>query len=175
MSYYVVDIEADGQIPGPYSMVCIGAVRLSRGLTDTFYGQTAPLPGAKWDPEALAISGFTHEEHLKFPDPAVTMKAFGEWVKATSKGHPIFISDNPAFDFAFANWYFWTFCGGNPFGFSARRIGDLYAGLMKDSRAKWKHLRKTPHDHNPVNDAKGNAEALIHMVDVMGLKLQVDP
>jgi hypothetical protein len=30
---------------------------------------------------------------------------------------------------------------------------------MGNMRAKWKHLRQTPHDHNPVNDAKGNAEA----------------
>ena len=37
--------------------------------------------------------------------------------------------------------------------------------------AEWKKLfRKTAHDHNPVNDAKGNAEALLSMKE-MGLKI----
>jgi hypothetical protein len=31
-------------------------------------------------------------------------------------------------------------------------------------------LRKTPHTHHPVDDAKGNAEALIEMKK-MGLKI----
>src|SRR5690348_1494989 len=52
---------------------------------------------------------------------------------------------------------------GNPFGFSGRRIGDLYCGMKMDTRLnqEWKKkYRKTSHDHNPVNDAIGNAEAL---------------
>ena len=28
---------------------------------------------------------------------------------------------------------------------------------------KWKWMRKTTHTHNPVDDAKGNAEALLEM------------
>lgn len=176
MSYYIIDVEADGQIPGRNSMVCFGAVKLSRNLDETFYGQTHPLHGIgiTWDPAALAISGFTHEQHEKFENPMMTMGKFNDWVKKTTKGHPIFISDNPAFDFAYINYYFHTCVGKNPFGFSARRIGDLYAGLMKDTRARWKHLRKTVHDHNPVNDAMGNAEVLIHMADNMGLRIQID-
>jgi hypothetical protein len=35
--------------------------------------------------------------------------------------------------------------------------------MKMDTFAKWKHLRKTAHDHNPVNDALGNAEALLEM------------
>jgi hypothetical protein len=61
--------------------------------------------------------------------------------------------------------------GSNPFGFSARRIGDLYCGLVKDSRAKWKHLRKTTHNHHPVQDSIGNAEVLLAIRD-MGLKIK---
>jgi hypothetical protein len=60
--------------------------------------------------------------------------------------------------------------GHNPFGWSSRRIGDLYCGLVKDSRAQWKYLRKTKHTHHPVDDAKGNAEALLAM-QKMGLKI----
>jgi hypothetical protein len=67
-----------------------------------------------------------------------------------------------AFDWQFINYYFHRFLGRNPFGFSGRRIGDLYAGMVKDASkaTEWKKYRITAHTHNPVDDAKGNAEAL---------------
>ena len=57
--------------------------------------------------------------------------------------------------------------GENPFGHSGRRIADFYAGLVGDFRntQRWKRLRRTKHDHHPVRDALGNAEALIRMLD----------
>jgi hypothetical protein len=56
---------------------------------------------------------------------------------------------------------FWRTLGRNPFGYSARRIGDFYSGLIGDfmDSSSWKHLRITKHDHNPVHDAMGNLEA----------------
>jgi hypothetical protein len=55
--------------------------------------------------------------------------------------------------------------------FSRRRIGDLYSGLTKDyfAGSKRKKFRKTSHTHNPVDDASGNAEALLVIRD-LGLK-----
>jgi hypothetical protein len=168
---YVVDVESDGPIPGKYSMVSFGAVLVAPPLDRTFYGQTRPIADA-WLPEALAISGATREQHLGYDEPGEVMERFERWVQETSKGKPVFFSDNVAFDWQFINWYFHTWLGRNPFGWSGRRIGDLYCGMVKDGFATWKHLRKTPHDHHPVNDAKANAEALLAMID-MGLKLPV--
>ena len=172
MSYFSVDIEADGPIPGVYSMVSFGAVIVEPGLSRTFYGELKPI-SEKWVPEALSVSGLSREECMNFSGPAIVMSNFAEWIEKNSKGRPIFIADNPGFDFAFVNYYFHAFLGRNPFGFSSRRIGDLYCGMTKDSFAKWKHLRKTAHDHNPVQDAKGNAEALLAMKE-MGLKIRFD-
>lgn len=169
MSYIVVDVESDGAIPHAYSMVCFGAVVVEPSLSKTFYGKTKPISD-KWNPEALAISGFTREQHLTFDDPKEVFQKFDDWIKQNSIGRPIFITDNPAYDFAWINWYFHYYLGKNPFGFSARRIGDLYCGIVKDSSAKWKHLRTTIHTHHPVDDAKGNAEALLRMQE-MGLKI----
>jgi len=172
MSFYVVDVESDGPLPGPNSMVCFGAVKVDAELNTTFYGKVKPISD-KWIPDALAISGFSREQHLKFDDPAIVMPNFADWVnKTNTKGRPIFITDNPAFDFAYMNYYFHTYVGSNPFGFSARRIGDLFCGMQRDVRAGWKHLRKTVHDHHPVNDAKGNAEA-IWALKRMGLKIDL--
>jgi hypothetical protein len=38
----------------------------------------------------------------------------------------------------------------------------------------FKHLRKTEHTHNPVDDARGNAEALLLLKDKLGLKIDFD-
>lgn len=168
MSLIVVDVEADGEIPNKYSMVCFGAIVVEPTLTKTFYGKTKPI-SENYKPEALAISGFSRKEHETFDEPKKVMEDFEKWLSENSKGKPIFISDNLAFDWQWINYYFHMYLGKNPFGFSGRRIGDLYSGMKMDCFVKWKHLRKTNHDHNPVNDAKGNAEVLLQMKN-MGLK-----
>jgi hypothetical protein len=86
----------------------------------------------------------------------------------------VMISDNPAFDFMWLACFFDTFAEPNPFGHSARRIGDFYAGLTNDWRGanrKWKRLRVTPHTHNPVMDALGNVEAFAKIVAGHDVKL----
>ena len=170
-NFIVVDVESDGPIPHLYSMVCFGAVIVEPGLSKTFYGKTKPVSD-QYVQEALAISGFTREQHKTFDDPLVVMQNFKKWISENTKGRPIFISDNPAYDWSFINYYFHFYLGENPFGYSARRIGDLYCGAVKDGFARWKHLRKTNHDHHPVNDAKGNAEALME-IQRMGVKLGI--
>src|SRR3990167_7507887 len=86
--------------------------------------------------------------------------AFADWL-SQFEGRPIFVSDNPAYDWQGINYGFLKHTGLNPFGHSARRISDFYAGLCGDFKQTqgWKNLRVTKHDHNPVHDAMGNAEA----------------
>lgn len=98
------------------------------------------------------------------PDGRTEMvfRDFEKWLwSMLSGGQPVFVSDNPAYDWQWINDAFHRQLGGNPFGHSARRISDFYAGLRGDFREtqRWKRLRVTKHDHNPVNDARGNAEA----------------
>lgn len=89
---------------------------------------------------------------------------FGEWL-SQFKGRPMFVSDNPAYDWQGINYGFLKYLGKNPFGHSARRISDYYAGLVGDfyKTQDWKSFRVTPHDHNPVNDALGNVEAFARL------------
>lgn len=172
MSWVVVDVEADGPCPGLYSMISFGAVVVRPGLDQTFKGLVAPVSDL-WMPEVLAISGASREDHLAYPDPEQTMHAFSAWLAWIAPGRkPTFVSDNPAFDWQFINYYFHRFTGENPFGFSGRRIGDLYSAWKGDARkvAEWKALRRTLHTHDPLDDAMGNAEALLAMRE-QGLKL----
>jgi hypothetical protein len=55
MAYVMVDVEADGPIPGDYSMVCFGAVLVKEGVDQTFYGRLRPISD-KWIPDALAVT-----------------------------------------------------------------------------------------------------------------------
>ena len=172
MSFYMVDVETDGPIPGDFSMVSFGAVLVEPSLERTFYGQLSPV-SEQWVPEALAVSGHTRQETLAFDDPAVVMNRFAQWIESTTTGRAMFISDNNGFDWQFINWYFHHFLSDNPFGHSSTNLGSLYKGMVKDVYQNFKHLRLTKHTHHPVDDAKGNAEALLRMKsDGLGISLK---
>jgi DNA polymerase III epsilon subunit-like protein len=176
MSYIMVDVETDGEIPGEhdFSMISLGAVVVRPGLADTFYGLLVPISD-RWSDEALKVSGHTREQTLAFDHPRLVMERFDAWITKVNVGkRPMFISDNNGFDFMFVSWYFWHFRGKNPFGHSSTNLGSLYKGLVKDTFKNFKHLRKTAHTHNPVDDAMGNAEALLHMKAVLGLGISLE-
>lgn len=169
MSWIMVDVEADGPVPGLYSMICFGAVVVDEKLDKTFYGQLRPISD-KWIPEALAVSGFTREQTIEFEAVHITMLNFDNWLKENSKGRPMFVSDNNGFDWQFINFYFWKYCGKNPFGHSSMNLGSFYKGVVKDGFKNFKYLRKTKHTHNPVDDAMGNAEAFLEIIKKYDIK-----
>ncbi|MBA7661834.1 hypothetical protein ES703_69854 [subsurface metagenome] len=133
-----VDCEATGPAIGEGELSEFGAVAYPS--METFHG--------KMSGHSQSINKEVFEE-------------FDKWLKKVCDKQPIFVSDNPAFDFQWINYHFHHLLGYNPFGWSARRIGDYYAGLMGNFREtqRWKRLRITKHTHNPVDDAMGNAEA----------------
>lgn len=175
MSLFVIDVEADNKSPASGSMVCFGAV-LVADTSKTFYGKTWPIVNT-FNPEALKVSGFSREDHRGFDSPEGVMLDFERWIKEVNiKDNPVFISDNPAFDWQWINFYFDKWDIVNPFGFSARRIGDLYCGMKKDAslNQEWKRkYRKTKHTHNPVDDAMGNAEAIIAFREQLNLRIKL--
>ncbi|MBD2769832.1 3'-5' exoribonuclease [Hymenobacter sp. BT664] len=171
MAYIMVDIESDGPIPGDYSMISFGAVLVNEALDQTFYGKLKPI-SEKFIPEALAVSGHSREEVLTFDEPARVMAQFKEWIERVCTDRPLFISDNNGFDWMFICWYFHHFLGRNPFGHSSQNLGSLYKGIAKDTFQTFKHLRQTAHTHHPVDDARGNAQALLRMKKEYGLKIK---
>jgi len=176
MSWIIVDVESNGPCPGLFSMISFGAVLLDEALETTFYGQVLPLHD-EFKAGIYLNMGMRPTDHYRKPhrDAERVMSEFADWLREVCKSRPIFVSDNPAFDAPWINYYF-HLCGmENPFGHSARRIGDLYCGWVNDIRknSNWKRkLRRTPHTHHPVDDAMGNAEALLRMRD-KGLNIPV--
>lgn len=164
-THIVVDCEASGPCPGFGSMINFGAFVVEPSLERGYRSPVIESYSETFDPRAYAAIGLSREEHLATAEASLeqTMNGFAAWLAETSKDRPVFWSDNPAFDWQWINHGFASAGIANPFGYSARRIGDLYAGLKRSARNTqgWKSLRKTSHDHDPLNDAKGNAEALI--------------
>lgn len=170
MAYIMVDVESDGPIPGDYSMISFGAILVNDQLDTHFYGRLRPISD-KFIPEALSVSGHTREETLGFDDPRTVMEDFGAWLQGLGVKNLVFISDNNGFDWMFVCWYFHHFTGQNPFGHSSQNLGSLYKGVVGDVFKNFKHLRKTTHTHHPVDDARGNAEALLTIKSQYNLKI----
>jgi hypothetical protein len=166
----MVDVEADGPCPGLYSMFSFGAVVVEPGLNQTYRGFCHPISD-EYDPNALLVTKTTREHTMTLPLASTTMNNFLAWVERVNepKTKPRFISDNNGFDWQFINYYFHRFCKKNPFGHSSTNLGSLYKGLVRDATKNFKHLRVTKHTHDPVDDAKGNAEALLHMMSKLRL------
>jgi len=171
-TYFIIDVEADGPYPPQFSMVSLGAVKLTRSLDTLFFGSCAPISDT-YCQKSLNVCQLPRELTLKYEHPYVTMNAFRMWLEDHTDGIPVFVTDNLAFDWQFMNYYLYTYTGSNPFGYSGVRINDLWSGLNRKMGIKWKHLRRTKHTHNPVDDAKGNAEALMHMIDKYSLNIDI--
>ncbi len=151
--YIMVDCEARGTSPVNGVLTEFGAVEtLSR---DTFHGrlyEAAPDPANP----AVPIPGAEIAADLE------VATAFTAWIaQVCGKARPVMVSDNPAYDFMWIAGMFDRAGLPNPFGHSARRVSDFWAGLQHnwERTQGWKKFRQTPHDHNPVNDAMGNVEA----------------
>lgn len=171
MPYVMVNIEADSPISGDFSMVCFGAIIVDPELLRIFYGRLTPVSDA-FIPEALAVSGFARDECLAFDAPKDVMQVFHDRLTEHYRGRILFISNSNRFDWQFINCYLYHFLGTNPFAFSSANLGSLYKGMEKDTFANFKHLRNTKHTHHPVDDARGNAEALLAM-KAMGFKIKL--
>lgn len=161
MPLIFVDCEAFGPAPGVGQLTEFGAVEYNTHAT--FHGvivKSRPSAANPAVPEV--VEGYS-------PNIArAVMRDFADWlVKVAGKGRHVFVSDNPAYDYQWINYEFAQAGIANPFGHSARRISDFYAGLTGDfyNTQAWKRLRVTKHTHHPVDDAMGNVEAFRALMD----------
>lgn len=126
--YVAVDVEADGPIPGPYSMISLGMAVTGRPDL-TFYTELRPI-SEDFVPEALAVSGLDRDRLLReAPTAEQAMSAAARWVNDLRRiGRPVFLAGPAVFDGMFVHWYFMRFLGKSPFNASG-------AGL--DLRSYW--------------------------------------
>ncbi|WP_149184686.1 3'-5' exoribonuclease domain-containing protein [Streptomyces sp. TRM49041] len=181
--YISVDIEADGPIPGPYSMLSLGAAVAGRQDADgytpadpeaaTFYRELRPI-GDDFVPEALAVSGLDRARLAdEGAEPAVAMREFGAWVRDVSQGaQPVMCGYPASYDWMFLYWYLMRFTGESPFGHSGcLDMKTLYATKSRlPLRAVAKRtmpaglLSRRRHTHHALDDAIEQAELFSNLM-----------
>jgi hypothetical protein len=163
--YISTDIETDGPIPGPNSMLSFAsaAFQADKTMLSTFSANLMLLPGAAGDPKTMAWWGQNQaaweasRTHLQ--EPAKAMTDYLDWIKS-QPGRPVFVAYPAGFDFLFVYWYLIKFAGESPFSFSALDIKSYAAAMLKvpyrdavkrNMPRNW--FDNVPHTHIALDDA----------------------
>ena len=87
MPWFMIDIEADGPIPGDYSMIELGAVLIDpEGKLDvTFHGKLRPISDQCMK-EALNVTSTSRADTFGYDHPKHVMEQFFDWIIENS--HP---------------------------------------------------------------------------------------
>ncbi len=171
-----VDVETDGPIPGPHSMLSLGAAAfdVEGGMIATFSTNLAPLPDGAGHPSTMewwATQPEAWDACRRDPAPPEdAMRRFDVWVRALP-GRPVFVGYPAAFDFSFVHWYLLRFTGATPFSHSALDIKTYAMCLLgvpfreavkRRMPDAWRSER--PHTHVAIDDAIAQGELFVRML-----------
>jgi hypothetical protein len=185
--YISADIEADGPIPGDYSMLSFGLAVAGRfdgrRLTpsdlgaDTFYREIKPI-SERFSPAAVEVTGLDRSYLIhNGSEPVEAMTAAKDWViRIARDSRPVMVGFPLVFDWLFLYWYFEHFAGGSPFSYSsgldmktmyaAKARVPIFAAGRDDLPASLRADR--PHTHNALDDALEQAEIFVRLFDWPG-------
>jgi hypothetical protein len=183
--YFSADVETDGPIPGPFSMLSFGLVfagafdgrAFSRPdhYRQTFYRELRPISD-EFQVEALRVNGLDRDRLSRegaFPTTAMTEAA--EWVRTVAgSGRPILVAYPLSFDWSFLYWYFIRFSkDGSPFNHSqCFDIKTAFAVKARIPIASAGRRRLMPslrsngvHTHNALDDAIEQAQVFANLFE----------
>jgi hypothetical protein len=179
--YISTDVETDGPIPGPHSMLSFGsaAYTADKQLVATFSANLETLEGASAHPQTAAW-WLTQPEawaacRSDLQQPEAAMRAYVDWISAL-KGKPVFVAYPAGFDFLFIYWYLMRFVGESPFGHSALDMKTYAMALLKtgyrDSTKRnmpkgW--FDTLPHTHVALDDAIEQGALFCNMLKANGV------
>ena len=146
--YVSIDIEADGPIPGTYSMLSRGAAVFdSEGkLIDKWTSNLDQLPDATEHPRTMrwwAAHSTAWEAARANPRaPKIAITEFVVWAEGlrSTVGWPVMVAFPAAFDAMWVEWYCHRFAGASPF---RRRCIDLRTLAMVAMGAGYREGGKT--------------------------------
>jgi hypothetical protein len=184
--YFSADIETDGPIPGPYSMLSFALAYAGAFDGDTFYqpanhAQTfyvelQPI-SAEFEEEAVRINGLDRVALARRGQaPQDAMTAAGNWVREVAGGgEPIFVAYPLGFDWSWLYWYFVKFSRqSSPFGYSkcfdiktavALKLGRTIANSGRQ-KLPVSLQSSTSHTHHALDDAIEQAEIFAKLFTV---------
>ena len=176
--YFSADVETDGPIPGPFSILSFALVYagvfdgqqfiLPENYEHSFYTELKPISN-DYEPEALRVNGLDRSRLCaegESPESAMTRAC--RWVKQLAgKGKPVLVAYPLSFDWSWLYWYFMRFSPeGSPFDYS--RCFDIKTAfaikasvpIAEASRSKLLHSLRPhrKHTHHALDDAIEQAE-----------------
>lgn len=187
--YFSADVETDGPIPGPYSMLSFGLVlagsfdgsNFSRPAQydRSFYRELRPISD-DFQIDALRVNGLDRERLLKNgSSPAGAMTEAADWVAALAgRARPILVAYPLSFDWSFLYWYFTKFSRkGSPFNHSqCFDIKTAFAVKAHIPIASAGRSRLMPslrpngaHTHNALDDAIEQAQVFANLFEWDGI------
>lgn len=137
-TWFCIDIECNGVVPGLYDMVSLGAVAVAQDangelqIGESYYVEIQPQ-APRFDPKAAAIHGLDQDrlkrEGLTRRAAAIELAA---WVEAQTRPgtDPTFVGHNAPFDWSFVAWTYAAEELPNPFGYKALCTKSLSAGVL---------------------------------------------
>jgi hypothetical protein len=174
--YVSTDIEADGPIPGPHSMLSIASVALlaDKTVLGSFTANLDTLPGAEPHPRTV-------EWWKQFPQawdecrrdtraPEAVMRDYLVWLNGLP-GQPLFLGWPAGWDFMWVYWYLVRFTGERPFRENALDVRSYAMGMRKSefrltSRTylpkRW-FDESLPHTHVALDDAREQGALFCNM------------
>lgn len=174
--YVSTDVEADGPIPGPHSMLSFASAAMlaDKTVVATFSANLELLPGAAGHPvqmkwwEGQADAWAACRRDLERPEDV--MPRYVEWVEKLP-GKPVFVAWPAGFDFTWVFWYMMRFAGRSPFGWAAldvKTLGFALTGLPFRRTVKpalpqeW--IDPLPHTHIALDDALEQGHLFCNML-----------
>jgi len=183
--YFSADVETDGPIPGPFSMLSFALVRAGefdgdrfvrpRDYRTSFQAALRPISD-EFEAEALAVNGIDRNKLLvdgEAPESAMTRAAM--WIREQSGGaSPVLVAYPLSFDWSWLYWYFVRFAqGGSPFKHS--RCFDIKTAYAVKARCPVADAGRAslprdlqssrPHTHDALDDAIEQAEIFANLFD----------
>ncbi len=188
--YFSADVETDGPIPGPYSILSFAIVyagsfdglsfKRPESYERIFYRELKPISNA-FQKEALDVNGLDRDRLcVEGMDPQQAMTEAFHWINSNANGaKPVLVAYPLSFDWTWLYWYFVQFCKlGSPFDYS--RCFDIKTAVavkagIPISEAGRSRLDSSlsshrEHTHHAVDDAIEQAEIFANIFEWDGIR-----
>jgi Exonuclease len=183
--YFSADVETDGPIPGPFSILSFALVfagsfdgeSFSRpqNYRNSFYTELRPI-SKEFQQEALTVNGLDRERLCKEgKSPEVAMDEAARWVRRMAgEGRPVLVAYPLSFDWSWLYWYFVRFAKeGSPFKHSScfdvktaiAVKGHLPISLSSRPKLNQALTSSHVHTHNALDDAAEQAEIFANVFE----------
>lgn len=184
-TYFSADVETDGPIPGPFSMLSFAIVRAGRfdgqrferptTLDQVFYRELRPISDA-FEPEALRVNGLDRDRLMQEgADPATAMTEAASWIQSVAGSTaPVLVAYPLSFDWTWLYWYFVRYSAlGSPFShsrcFDIKTAYALKAHIPISSAGRSQILpglrSAHVHTHHAIDDAIEQAEIFANLFE----------